>query len=289
MVLHKTGTLDPSGCAGSIPVAGVGFLNNLILIIKKRKMEISALASGSSGNCFYVGNGKGLLVDAGISCKQIEERLKKVGKNPEKIQGILITHEHTDHIRGADVFARRYQVPIFATKKTILERELCSQEDLIKTIKNNQKMSIAGMDVEAFPKPHKAQDPVSFNIIDGRKASIITDIGYCNESVIKNVSDSNFLCIETNHDLGMLENGPYPLFLKKWIGSDSGHLSNLKSALCILEHGNKNLKHIMLSHLSENNNHPQIALNTFKLLNERKDLNPELIVSGRQPSKLIKL
>src|SRR4030042_4149896 len=118
-------------------------------------MEISALASGSSGNCFYIGgSNSGVLVDAGISCKQIIDRLELIGKNPKNIKGILITHEHTDHIRGVDVFARNFNIPIFATKKTSGSIFLCSNLELINNIRNNENFKLAGMEVKAFSKSH---------------------------------------------------------------------------------------------------------------------------------------
>lgn len=246
-------------------------------------MEISALASGSSGNCFYVENeGNAVLIDAGISAKQIVERLMNLKKSVEKIRGIFITHEHGDHVRGVDVFARQFQVPVFATKKTAKNCFLCSQEDLINHIKNNEIVDLGGMKIEAFSKPHSCVDPVSYNIFNGKRVSVITDVGYASQNIIDNVSDSDFLCLESNHDEMMLECGPYPYFLKKWIKSNEGHLSNLQSALCVLEYANKKLGHIILSHLSQINNKPELALDTFNfLLKERKDLHAKISVSER--------
>lgn len=255
-------------------------------------MEISVLASGSSGNCFYIeNNGKALLVDAGISAKQIIKRLSIIKKNPENVKGIFITHEHSDHIRGVDIFARKFNVPIFVTKKTVQNRFICLNEDLINFIKNDTTIKLEGMTIESFSKSHKAADPVSYNISNNKKISVITDIGYCCKNVISNVKDSDFLCLESNHDETMLESGPYPYFLKNWIKSNSGHLSNLKSALCVLEHAPKKLNHIILSHLSKINNHPKIALETFKyLLKERIDLSPKISVSLREkPTPLFKI
>jgi phosphoribosyl 1,2-cyclic phosphodiesterase len=255
-------------------------------------MEVAALASGSSGNCFYVGNGKnGILIDAGISAKQIKERLAFVGKNAKDIQAIFITHEHSDHVRGADVFAREFEIPLYATKKTALNCFLCSNDKLINLIKNTGNEHISGMDISAFPKSHKAADPVSFSICAGKKISIITDAGHCCNNVAGNVSDSDFLFLESNHDLKMLEEGPYPHYLKKWIKSDAGHLSNRQAGLCVLEHASSQLKHVVLSHLSQTNNTPQLALATFKsLLKERFDLKTEISVSEREtPTKMFRV
>lgn len=253
-------------------------------------MEISALASGSSGNCFYIGKDKdsGILVDAGISSKQIVNRLGLIGKNPLNIKGILITHEHSDHIRGADVFARNFNVPIFVTKKTNDSCFLCSKEGLIYPISNNEEFELAKMEIQAFPKSHKASDPVMFSIRGNKKVSVITDAGYSCKNINESIQDSDFLCLESNHDENMLETGPYPYFLKKWIKSDNGHLSNKQAVSSVLENACPKLKTIILSHLSENNNTPDMALNTFKsMLKQRKDLNIRLDVSQKfSPTKL---
>lgn len=248
-------------------------------------MQISALGSGSSGNCFYIENQKNnsaILVDAGLSAKQIVSRLEPIGKSPELIKGIFLTHEHTDHIRGADVLARQFNIPIFATKSTIQGSFICSNEDLINPIKNNETLSLAGMDILAFSKSHKAADPISFSIKKDKTLSIITDAGFACENVISAVSNSDFLCIESNHDEKMLTEGPYPYFLKQWIRSDIGHLSNKQAALCVLEHAPAKLHNVILSHLSKENNTPEVALKTFKsLIKERHDLRPKTIYSDR--------
>jgi phosphoribosyl 1,2-cyclic phosphodiesterase len=250
-------------------------------MLKRGNMEVSALSSGSSGNCFYVrNNSSALLVDAGISAKKTVERLNNLGLSEESIKAIFITHEHADHVKGADVLARHLGIPIFATKKTAENCFLCSDLRLINLIRNDETVKIAGMSVSAFSKSHNAADPVSYTISNGKRISIITDLGYPCANVIEHVSNSDFLCLESNHDIKMLEEGRYPYFLKKWITSDSGHLSNLQSSLCVLEHANSRLKHIMLSHISENNNTPLLAFETFsRTLKERQDLKPKLTVS----------
>ena len=255
-------------------------------------MEISALASGSSGNCFYVADkDTAILIDAGISAKQTLQRLQSINENPAKIRGIFITHEHIDHVRGADVLARKLNIPIFATKSTIHAISLCSNKELIKCIKSNVVIKIRGLKIEAFSKDHSAVDPVSYNIHENKKISIITDAGHACGNIQKNVSNCDFLCIEANHDEQMLENGPYPNFLKKWISSDKGHLSNEQAALCILEYASSRLNRIILSHLSQTNNTPEIALKTFtEIIKQRKDITPEITVSLREsPTALFKI
>lgn len=255
-------------------------------------MKTAALASGSSGNCFYVENDKtALLVDAGISTKRIIERMQMLKLNPKKVKGIFLTHEHTDHIRGVDVFAREFNVPIFATKGTIKDGFLCSNNELINEIKNNENLSIGGLNVETFSKIHKAYDPVGFTIEDKKRVSVITDLGISNKIVNEQISSSDFLFLESNHDVKMLDNGPYPWFLKKWVKGDDGHLSNNQASLAVLEYGNSKLRNVVLSHLSQTNNKPEIALKTFnKMMKERKDFKARVDVSLRDcPTELFKI
>lgn len=249
-------------------------------------MRVSALASGSSGNCFYVENSeknKSILIDAGITCKQIEERLANINRSPKMIKAVFLTHEHSDHVKGVDVFARKFNVPIFATRKMINEAFLCSDKSLLNDIKNNESMKIIGLRITAFPKSHKALDPVSFSINSSDKhLSIITDAGYPCENIITNVENSNFLCIESNYDEKMLEESRYPWHVKRWIGSNEGHMSNLQSASCVLEHSKSKLKNLMLCHISQNNNTPEKALETYDyMMKQRSDIRPKITVSLR--------
>lgn len=258
-------------------------------------MEVCALSSGSSGNCFYVGKGNsGILIDAGISCKRIEERMAIIGKNVQNIKAVFVTHEHSDHIKGIDVFARKFSVPIFATKDLIKNNFLCSNHGLIQNLKIGENIMIGGMEVSSFSKIHKAIDPLGFTVVDslnGKRASIITDAGHACKNIIENVSEADALFFESNHDLELLENGPYPYFLKKWISSDNGHLSNMQSALCVLENAKRKMKSLTLCHLSEHNNTPKLALNTHKtLLKHRTDLRPNIFLSSKEkPSVVIRL
>lgn len=255
-------------------------------------MKAVALASGSSGNCFYVENDKSsILVDCGISAKRILERMEILRLNPAKLKGIFITHEHSDHTRGTDVFARQLNLPIFATRGTIDNGFLCSNDELINSIKKDETTKIGGLDVEAFSKSHRAAEPVSYTVSNGKKVSIITDLGYACKKVNEQIAESDVLFLESNHDLKMLESGPYPYFLKNWVKGDSGHLSNMQASLAVLEYGNAKLKNVILSHLSQTNNTPPVALKTFrKLMKERKDFNAKVDVSTRdKPSELFRI
>ena len=252
---------------------------------RSEKMKFAALSSGSCGNCFYVRNGdNSVLIDAGLTCKQIKERLSGLRQDSGKIKGIFVTHEHIDHIRGIDVLSREFGIPVYATKGT-LKAGLCREEDLLNEIKDDETIKLGGMEISAFSKSHDACQPVSYSITNGKTISIITDVGYACKNICEAVHDSNFLVMESNHDLQMLEEGPYPFFLKKRILGDKGHLSNLHSGLCVMEHASSKLKNIMLAHLSEINNTPNLALTCFRnLVKERMDLKPRLMLSERNVS-----
>lgn len=252
-------------------------------------MEFCALASGSSGNCFYVASEKSaVLVDVGISAKQVLARLAHVKGEAQKIKAILITHEHSDHIRGVDVLARKLHVPIFATKKTLHHRFICSDASLLHSISSEDVLKIQDLLITAFTKSHSAADPVSFSIKEKKHIAVITDAGHACKNIQEHVAACDFLCIESNHDEHMLEIGPYTPFHKAWVKSDKGHLSNKQAALCVRTHASAHLQQIVLSHLSKINNTPTIALQTFRdILKERDQFHPQIAVSVREePTQL---
>ena len=258
-------------------------------------MKAAALSSGSEGNCFYIeDNDTAVLIDVGISTKKVNERLSILNLQADKIKAIFLTHEHIDHIRGVDVLARQLHIPIYATKGTIESGYICSNKKLIKSIKRNDKIKINNLLIESFEKSHKAAEPVSFSIssLTHRKnVAVITDVGYACPSVNEKVAKADFLFLESNHDIKMLENGPYPYFLQKWVRGDDGHLSNTQAALSVLEFASPQLKNIVLSHISSKNNTPQLALKTFnKILKERSDLKPDISLSlFSEPTKLFSI
>jgi phosphoribosyl 1,2-cyclic phosphodiesterase len=250
-------------------------------------MRACALASGSSGNSFYIENDdkQGILVDLGITCKMACDRLESIKRSPENVKAIFLTHEHVDHIKGIDVFARNFNVPIFLTKETAKEKFICSNSELFNFIKNNETVKMNGLDIHTFPKSHDGLNPVSYSILSRKEdkiTSVMTDIGQICKNVSDYASESDLLFIESNHDTGMLQDGPYPKFLKDRVSGNLGHLSNFQSSICLLEHARHRLRNIVLSHLSLINNTPQVALKTMKsLLKERKDLEAEFHVSER--------
>ena len=231
------------------------------------KLEISVLASGSSGNSVYVSSPEAsLLIDAGLSGKDIEKRMKKVGVYPEELDGILITHEHNDHIKGAGVFSRRYDLPLYANEDTWNQSEKC----LGKISTDNCKIfegpfSLGNLDVEPFSISHDAADPVGYILsCQGQKIGVATDMGEFSEEHIQKLKGLDFLVLEANHDLEMLINGDYPSYLKRRIRSSHGHLSNDDTAALLPKLVDSNFPKILLAHLSRDNNIPEIAYITVK-------------------------
>ena len=256
-------------------------------------MKTCALASGSSGNCFYIEHDKTcFLVDAGISSRQIIQRLESIGRRAAALSGIFITHEHIDHVRGVDALARKFSLPVFLTRKCHAGcRDICSDETLVRHIEKDTELEFGGVRILPFSKNHDACDPVSYAIsANGRKVSVMTDIGSVTASVVSHLRNSNIVYLESNHDISMLEQGPYPEYLKVRILSDRGQLSNLAAARLVEEHGTAQLKHLVLSHLSESNNTRASALRTMKnQLASRSDLGRVVVsVSGRhEPTALM--
>lgn len=232
-------------------------------------MQLCSLSSGSSGNCIYVGTEQThLLVDTGVSKKRIVDELHEINRSPEDIQGILITHEHSDHIQGLGVFTRKYSVPIYGTKATleaIANTPSLGQLDtsLFVEILPDVPFQVQDMTIEASSTWHDAADPVCYQFFHGgHKASICTDLGDYDDYLVHKLSDSDLLFIESNHDVNMLLVGPYTYFLKQRILGDHGHLSNERSGHFIKELLNDHIKGIMLGHLSKENNFAELAYET---------------------------
>lgn len=239
-------------------------------------MKFGTIASGSSGNCLYAGNEEThILIDAGISCKRICEGLKSFALEGKDIQGILITHEHADHISGLGVLSRKFHIPIYATEGTL--RQISEMEnlgeidsDLFQPIEVGREFKVGNLSVESFSISHDAADPVSFLVRDGeKKLGMVTDLGYYDEAIVERLKDSNLLYVEANHDVHMLQAGPYPYYLKRRILGEKGHLCNEKAAQLVTELMNDRLKQVILGHLSKENNYPDLALATVK--NEVED------------------
>jgi phosphoribosyl 1,2-cyclic phosphodiesterase len=256
-------------------------------------IRIAAIASGSNGNCYYFENeDDAILVDAGISCKQIHARMEKLGLDFGKIRGVFVTHEHADHVVGIDVLSRRHKIPVYLTKKTLASLYRPIAEEHTRIIHPGKDVVIGSILIEPFSKSHDAAEPCSFGVSShGKHVSIITDVGHPCKNVIHHIQKSDATFIETNYDEQMLKTGRYPAVLKKRIAGTEGHLSNYQAGLLVLEHATPRLQHVFLSHLSANNNTPELAYHTFlALVSQRKDLNLNVITTSRyQESELVSL
>lgn len=233
-------------------------------------VEFCALASGSSGNCYYIGHSEGsLLVDIGISARKTERLLKEIGKDISMIQGVLLTHDHIDHIRAAEVFTRNYKIPLYATSGTfsgIQSNRLTSFADLayFRHIKPGQTFNTSGFEIEAFSVSHDANDAVGFFIKNSyKKICIATDLGEINPIAASYLKAANVVVLESNYDDGMLAQGPYPQHLQKRIRGNKGHLSNEQTAVFLSNNWNQEFSHVFLAHLSEHNNNHEITFHTL--------------------------
>lgn len=222
--------------------------------------RLCPLFSGSSGNSYYIGSrSAGILIDAGRSARQLDNMLKLCGIAPTAVQGILVTHEHTDHVSGLRVFAKKYGLPIFASAGTLAEIEPTiegAETHLIET-----ELQIADMTVTPFHTSHDSAEALGFRIKtdDGRVFALATDTGFLSDGVKAGMLGADTVVIESNHDPEMLRNGPYPYPLKQRIFSDRGHLSNEACAEFLPELAKSGTKRFMLAHLSQENNSPTVA------------------------------
>lgn len=232
-------------------------------------MRFCSIASGSSGNCIYVGSGCAhVLVDVGISGKKIEAGLNSIDLTGKDIDGILVTHEHSDHIKGLGVIARKYGIPIYTTGGTADAMSRMSglgkiPEGLIREVREDEPFSIKDISIHPFTIPHDAAQPVGYRLeCGGQSVGIATDLGKYNEYIVENLQNLDAVLLEANHDIRMLQVGKYPYYLKQRILGDRGHLSNENAGrlLCRLLHDN--LKAVFLGHLSKENNYEELAYET---------------------------
>ena len=226
-----------------------------------------SLYSGSSGNSLFVeSENTKLLVDAGISSKKIEEALANLEIDPTSIDGILITHEHSDHVQGLGTFAKKFNLPVFVNEKTLdampKQKEKISEKN-IKLFNINEKFEIGDLKVKPFSIPHDAANPCGFNIFkDDKKISIATDIVHMTNGILKNLEDSIFIMLESNYDPEVLKYSKYPYQLKTRIAGPDGHLSNELAGKTISYLLNSGLKQAVLGHLSKQSNFPELAYKT---------------------------
>ncbi len=228
-------------------------------------LDICSLNSGSNGNCYYIGNDtEAVLIDAGISCREIETRMKRRGLSMEKVKAVFISHEHNDHIKGVAVLSRRFSLPVYMTPATRKEARLKIDKKLSHSFSDHEPVSIGQLSITPFFKHHDAVDPFSF-IVSYHKihVGVFTDIGVTCSSLVKYFKKCHAAFLEANYDADMLENGNYPYYLKSRIRGGKGHLSNAQALELFLKHKPAHMSHLFLSHLSKNNNKPEIVQNLF--------------------------
>lgn len=228
-------------------------------------LYITSLNSGSNGNCFYLGNDTdAVLVDAGLSCKETERRMEGAGLSMQRVRAVFISHEHTDHIKGLMSLVNKYRLPVYASRATF---EACLKTGMTSPAIHfaaGLPVAIGSMTITAFRKHHDACEPHSFIVEnEGVCAGVFTDIGRCCGELKKYFSLCHAAFLEANYDDEMLENGRYPYFLKKRIRGGQGHLSNKEALDIFTKYRSRHLSHLLLSHLSADNNCPELVMRTF--------------------------
>lgn len=236
-------------------------------------IKFCALASGSSGNCYYVSSeNTSILIDAGISLKGMTEKLESVGERIDSISDIVLTHEHSDHIKGLKALLKKYDVTLHLTESTYdaLACDLTTSRLPVRIFEKRNPLRIGDLHISAKSVSHDAIDPVCYNIrnqVTGHAVGIITDLGWADPDVFLSFADCDLILIESNHDIDLLKMGSYPAFLKQRILGRQGHLSNNDAGYIVRELLKRGrLKQVVLGHLSENNNHPQLARITVEQL-----------------------
>lgn len=226
---------------------------------------IASLNSGSNGNCYYIGNQQeAILIDGGISCRETEKRLKRLGLSIKNVKAVFISHEHGDHIHGVSSISKKFQIPVYISPLTQAHARLELSDKLIFHFKAHEPISIGGFTIHAFQKNHDASDPHSFTVSDETVTiGIFTDIGVVCDNVKRYFSQCHAAFLESNYDEDMLNRGSYPYFLKERIRGNKGHLSNDQALELFQQHRAPFMSHLFLSHLSRDNNSPKLVKELF--------------------------
>lgn len=233
-------------------------------------MKLYSIASSSSGNCILVSErNTHVLIDAGISKKRIEEGLALAGVHPEELSAILLTHEHSDHVKGLGVMCRRYHLPVYCTPGTMEgvlgDRSLgVMEKELFHVFHPRESFSVGRLEVSPYPVSHDAREPVAYRLDGGSRGGVVTDLGTYDDGLIDHFSNVNGLVLEANHDVRMLQAGGYPYYLKQRILSSHGHLSNDASGQLLEALLHAGMKQVLLGHLSRENNLAELALETVR-------------------------
>lgn len=247
-------------------------------------IKFCSISSGSTGNCHYLGtDNTKILVDAGLSGKKIQSLLSQIEVEGKDIDGILVTHEHTDHIKAVGILSRRFDIPVYTNEKTWskLVNSIGDIKDKnIKVIKNNSDFTIKDLNITSFQVFHDAIDPIGYTFShDNKKVAILTDTGEVDSSILKQLDNSDLIMLESNHDVNMLKIGSYPQFLKQRVLSKVGHLSNEDAAKVLKSIKIKESTKLILGHLSGENNFPELAYETVTGILKEADmgfLKPEI-------------
>ena len=240
---------------------------------------ITSLNSGSNGNCYYIGNeSEAVLIDAGIACREIEKRMKRLDLPVRKIKAVFVSHEHSDHIKGIEVFSKKYQLPVYITAATLINSGIRIENHLVTSFNTYESVKIGSLNILPFPKSHDASDPNSFIVeCDTIKVGIFTDIGLPCQHLITHFQQCHAAFLEANYDEKMLSESNYPYHLKKRISGGQGHLSNMQALALFKKHRPPFMSHLFLSHLSQNNNTPQLVKDLFDAIADRV----EIIIASR--------
>jgi phosphoribosyl 1,2-cyclic phosphodiesterase len=228
-------------------------------------MRIASLGSGSKGNGTLVDSGETcVLIDLGFTLKETEKRLERLNISPLDIDAVLVTHEHTDHIHGVGPFARKYKRPVYLTPGTQRSTRL-GNVSAARPINCHKPFRIGNLGVEPVPVPHDAREPCQYILsANGHKVGVLTDLGHITRFVIEQYRSCHALLLECNHDVQMLNDGPYPYALKQRVGGPHGHLNNQQAASLLAEIELAQLRHLVISHISEQNNSPQLASDAIR-------------------------
>lgn len=235
------------------------------------KLRFQSFGSGSSGNCYFIGNGtNGILIDAGIGVRTIRKNLKEIGLDFENIWGVFVTHDHADHIKAVGPIGEKHLVPIYSTRKVHegIQRSYCVTEKLYssrKFIEKHEIITVGDFKVTAFPVSHDSTDSIGYTVeYKEKRFTFATDLGHVSEEAAFHLKQADYMVLEANYDEQLLMKGPYPPHLKQRIIANTGHLSNDQAGLFLAENYNERTKYIFLCHLSKENNLPELAYTTIQ-------------------------
>ena len=251
-------------------------------------LSFASIASGSNGNCYYIGNeSEAVLVDVGLSCRELLRRVERLGLDMNRIRAIFLSHEHSDHISGLTVLSKKYRIPVFSTPGTWQGGRKATPAAGVQFIASNDIIDVGQLRVQAFPKFHDAAEPVSFVVSQNElRVGVMTDIGHACEEVIRHLPACQALFLESNYCEQMLAAGHYPYHLKQRISGHTGHLSNTQAFELVQAYAGPQLRYLILSHLSANNNRPEVVEELFSPLRERMEV---FVASRHQESPIWRL